>query len=137
MSGRTADANRAQADWKLRRAAVQRADESVAVTAARLAGRLNLDPTIRLRPEGGPLVPISLIALDTPVQELIAYALKHRPDLAAQSANVARAEVHYHEELARPWIPTVWLGYSAGASVAAAMLCPRPWPISAGDRTST
>ncbi len=28
---------------------------------------------------------------------------------------MARAEVHYHEELARPWIPTVWLGYSAGA----------------------
>ena len=23
--------------------------------------------------------------------------------------------VQYHEELARPWIPTVWLGYSGGA----------------------
>ena len=73
---RTADANRAQADWKLRRAAVQRAEESVAVTAARLAGRLNLDPTIRLHPAGGPLVPINLIALDTPTQDLIVYALK-------------------------------------------------------------
>ena len=111
---RTADANRAQADWKLRRAAVQRAEESVAVTAARLANRLNLDPTIRLRPAGGPLVPINLIALDTPTHDLIAYALQNRPDLAARSAEVARAEVHYHEELARPWIPTVWLGYSAG-----------------------
>ena len=111
---RTADANRAQADWKLRRAAVQRTEESVAVTAARLANRLNLDPTIRLRPAGGPLVPINLIALDTPTHDLIAYALQNRPDLAARSADVARAEVHYHEELARPWIPTVWLGYSAG-----------------------
>jgi len=111
---RTADANRAQADWKLRRAAVQRAEESVAVTAARLAGRLNLDPTIRLHPAGGPLVPINLIALDTPTHDLIEYALKNRPDLAAQSAEVARAEVHYHEELARPWIPILWLGYSAG-----------------------
>jgi outer membrane protein TolC len=111
---RTADANRAQADWKLRRAAVQRAEESVAVTAARLASRLNLDPTIRLHPAGGPLVPINLIALDTPTHDLIASALQNRPDLAAQSAEVARAEVHYHEELARPWIPTVWLGYSAG-----------------------
>ena len=111
---RAADANRAQADWKLRRAAVQRAEESVAVTAARLANRLNLDPTIRLRPAGGPLVPIHLIALDTPTHDLIAYALQNRPDLAARSADVARAEVHYHEELARPWIPTVWLGYSAG-----------------------
>ncbi len=111
---RTADANRAQADWKLRRAAVQRAEESVAVTAARLSSRLNLDPTIRLHPVGGPLVPINLIALDTPTHDLIAYALMNRPDLAAQAAEVARAEVHYHEELARPWIPTLWLGYSAG-----------------------
>ena len=111
---RTADANRAQADWKLRRAAVQRAEESVAVTAARLANRLNLDPTIRLRPAGGTLIPINLIALDTPTHDLIAYALQNRPDLAARSADVARAEVHYHEELARPWIPTLWLGYSAG-----------------------
>jgi len=111
---RIADANRAQADWKLRRAAVQRAEESVAVTAARLASRLNLDPTIRLRPAGGSLVPINLIALDTPNQDLVAYALQNRPDLAARSADVARAELHYHEELARPWIPTVWLGYSGG-----------------------
>src|SRR5271157_3759661 len=90
---RIADANRAQADWKLRRAAVQRAEESVAVTAARLASRLNLDPTIRLRPAGESLVPINLIALDTPNQDLVAYALQNRPDLAAQSAEVARAEV--------------------------------------------
>ncbi len=69
---RTADANRAQAEWKLHRAAVQRAEEAVAVTAARLANRLNLDPTIRLRPAGGPLVPINLIALDTPTRDLIA-----------------------------------------------------------------
>ena len=111
---RTADANRAQADWKLRRAAVQRAEEAVAVTAARLANRLNLDPSVRLRPEGGALVPIDLIALDTPNFDLIQYALRQRPDLAARSAAVARAEVHYHEELARPWLPTVWLGYSGG-----------------------
>jgi outer membrane protein TolC len=111
---RTADANRAQADWKLRRAAVQRAEESVAVTAARLANRLNLDPTIRLRPAGETLVPLTLIALDTPNQDLIAYALRNRPDLAARSADVARAEVRYSEERARPWIPTIWLGYSGG-----------------------
>ena len=111
---RTADANRAAADWKLRRAAVQRAEEAVAVTAARLANRLNLDPTIRLRPAGGPLVPINLIALDTPNYDLIQYALRQRPDLAARTADVARAEVNYHQELARPWLPTLWLGYSGG-----------------------
>jgi outer membrane protein TolC len=111
---RTADANRAQAEWKLHRAAVQRAEEAVAVSAARLANRLNLDPTIRLRPEGTTLTPLNLVALDTHEYDLIQYALRNRPDLAARAAKVARAEVRYHEELARPWIPTVWLGYSGG-----------------------
>jgi outer membrane protein TolC len=111
---RTADANRAQAEWKLHRAAVQRAEEAVAVSAARLANRLNLDPTVRLRGEGSTLNPLNLIALDTPTYDLIQYALSNRPDLASRTAEVARAEVRYQEELARPWIPTVWLGYSGG-----------------------
>jgi outer membrane protein TolC len=111
---RTSDANRAQAEWKLHRAATQRAEEQVAVSAARLANRLNLDPTVRLRPGGATLSPLNLIALDTPNHDLIDYALRNRPDLRARTADVARAEFLYHEELARPWIPFVWLGYSAG-----------------------
>jgi outer membrane protein TolC len=114
-AGRKADADRAQAEWKLHRAAVQRAEEAVAVTAARLSGRLNLDPSVRLRPEGGPMVPINLIALDTETRDLIEYALSRRPDLAARAAGVALANVRHNQELARPWLPTVWLGYSAGA----------------------
>lgn len=112
---RTSDANRAQAVWKLRRAATQRAEEQVAVNAARLANRLNLDPTVRLRPEGATLNPLNLIALDTSTRDLIAYALRNRPELAARAAEVAKAEIHYHEELARPWIPFVFLGFSGGA----------------------
>ena len=50
-AGEKADADRAQAEWKLHRAAV-RAPRSVAVAAARLANRLNLDPSVRLRPGG-------------------------------------------------------------------------------------
>lgn len=114
-AGRKADADRAQAEWKLHRARVQRAEEAVAVAAARLSGRLNLDPSVRLRPEGGPMVPINLIALDTETRDLIEFALNRRPDLAAQSAAVALANVRHNQELARPWLPTVWLGYSAGA----------------------
>jgi outer membrane protein TolC len=113
--GRSADSNRAQAEWKLHRARVQRADESVAVVAARLANRLNLDPAVRLRPADGPLEPMSLIAVDTPLYELIQYALEHRPDLAARGAEAARAAVRHREELARPWLPIVWLGFSGGA----------------------
>jgi len=114
-AGRKADADRASAEWKLHRAAVQRAEEAVAVTAARLSNRLNLDPSVRLHPEGGPLVSINLIALDTPNRDLVEYAIGHRPDLAARTAAVAVAEVRHNQELARPWLPTLWLGYSAGA----------------------
>jgi outer membrane protein TolC len=113
--GRKADANRSQIEWKRHRVLVQQAEEAVAVAAARLSSRLNLDPTVRLVPAGGPLVPINLIALDTEPRDLIDYALRLRPDLASRSAEVARAEVQYHEELARPWIPTVLVGFSGGA----------------------
>ncbi|HKM55492.1 MAG TPA: TolC family protein, partial [Isosphaeraceae bacterium] len=111
---RTSDANRAQAEWKLHRSAVIRAEESVAVAAARLANRLNLDPAVRLRTMGGPLVPINLIALDTPVSDLLQYALRRRPELAARAADIERAEFKHKEELARPMLPTIWLGYSGG-----------------------
>ncbi|HXZ26263.1 MAG TPA: TolC family protein, partial [Nitrospiria bacterium] len=111
---RTSDANRAQAEWKLHRSAVIRAEESVAVAAARLADRLNLDPAVRLRTMGGPLVPINLIALDTPVFDLLQYALRRRPELVARAAEIERAEFKHKEEIARPLLPTIWLGFSGG-----------------------
>jgi outer membrane protein TolC len=113
--GRKADAERTKAEWKLRRAAVQKAEESVAVTAARLANRLNLDPAVRLVAIGGPLVPLELMDLGTPPQELIQIALKNRPDLASQSALIAEAEIRRKEEVGRPLLPTLWLGFVGGA----------------------
>ncbi|WP_148593331.1 TolC family protein [Aquisphaera giovannonii] len=112
---RIADANRAQAEWKLHRAAVQRAEEEVAVVAARFAARLNLDPSIRLHAAGGALAPIDLIDLNTEVFDLVQYALRQRPDLAARAADVERAEYQYRREVARPLLPTLWMGYSGGA----------------------
>jgi outer membrane protein TolC len=112
--GRRADAERAQAEWRYRRAAVQKAEEAIGVTAARLANRLNLDPAIRLRAVGDPLVPLHLIDLDTPPQELIKIALERRPDLAARTAEIAQAEAYRREEISRPLLPTLWLGFSGG-----------------------
>ena len=53
--GRDSDANRAFSQWKRRRADVLKAEEELAVAAARLANRLNLDPSARLEAAGGPL----------------------------------------------------------------------------------
>ena len=112
--GREADAHRALSQWKRRRALVQKAEEELAVTAARLANRLNLDPAVRLEPIGGPLVPLNLIPIDTPQQELIQVALRQRPDIAARTAAIGEAEAHYKQEIGRPLLPTLWLGFSGG-----------------------
>jgi outer membrane protein TolC len=113
--GRKSDADRARSEWRYRRADVQKAEEALGVTAARLANRLNLDPAVRLRPVGGPLVPLDLIALETPQEQLIQVAIQQRPDLAARTAEVGEAEFRKRQEIARPWLPIIWLGFSGGA----------------------
>jgi outer membrane protein TolC len=112
--GREADAYRARSQWKRRRALVQKAEEDFAVTAARLANRLNLDPAVRLDPIGGPLVPLTLVPLETPQGDLIQVALRQRPDIQARSAAIGEAEARHKQEIARPLLPTIWLGYSGG-----------------------
>jgi outer membrane protein TolC len=112
--GRESDAHRALSQWKRRIALVQKAEEDVAVTAARLANRLNLDPAVRLEPIGGPLVPLSLVPITTPQQDLIQLALRQRPDIAARTAVIGEAEAHKKQEIGRPLLPTLWLGFSGG-----------------------
>jgi outer membrane protein TolC len=113
--GREADAHRARAQWARRRALAQQAEALLAVTAARLANRLNLDPSIRLEPVGGPLVPLYLIDLEAPQAALIGIALRQRPDIRARSAAVGQAEARLKEEIGRPLLPSLWLGFSGGA----------------------
>ena len=60
--GRKADYDRAKAEWRYRRADVVSSEEGVGIATARLARRLNLDPSVRLKPAGGPLVPLDLVA---------------------------------------------------------------------------
>jgi outer membrane protein TolC len=113
--GRQADAERARAQWALRRAQVVKAEEELAVTAAALAGRLNLDPAVGLEPIGGPIVPLYLISLETPERDLLRIALVQRPDLRARAAAIREADAHYRQEVGRPLLPTLWLGFSGGA----------------------
>ena len=112
--GRKSDSNRAEADRRLFQAEIQRAEEEVAVTSARLSQRLSLDPSSRLQPLYGPLVPITLIDADVPVESLISSAMARRPDLAARDALAMEAKYQVQREKARPFLPTIWLGFSAG-----------------------
>ncbi len=132
--GRDADANRAFSQWKRRRALVLKAEEEVAVTVARLANRLNLDPSVRLEAMGGPLVPIDLVDLDTPQPELIRVAMAERPDIAARTAAIREAEAHRTQEISRPLLPTLWLGFSGGVFGGGSNLAP-PTVGNFGGRT--
>ena len=112
--GKKSDYDRARAEWRYRRADVVEAEQGIGIAAARLSERLNLDPSVRLQPSGGPVGLINLVALETPVEELIQVALQQRPDLAARTAEIGQAEAYVKEEIGRPLLPTLWLGYSGG-----------------------
>ena len=112
--GRDSDANRAFSQWKRRRALVVKAEEELAVTAARLANRLNVDPSAKLHAAGGPLVELELVDLGSDQRELLQVALRQRPDIAAGNAAVGEAEFHMKQEIGRPLLPTLWLGFSGG-----------------------
>ena len=113
--GKQSDAERAEADRRLFQVQIQRAEEQVAVASARLAERLNLDPSAQLRPLAGPLEALELINPEIPPDELIRAAVARRPDLAAREALFSQAEYRVKEEKARPLLPTIWLGFSGGA----------------------
>jgi outer membrane protein TolC len=132
--GRPADAERAKSEWGYRRADVQKSEEELGVTAARLANRLNLDPSVRLHAAGGPLVPLDLVALDTPPEDLIQVAIQNRPDLSARTAEIGEAEAHKDQEIARPFLPIVWLGFSGGVFGGGSNLSP-PLMAHFGGRT--
>ena len=113
--GRQSDYDRARAEWRYRRADVIDAEQGIGIAAAPAGAPLNLDPSVRLKPVGGPLVPLHLVSLETAPEELIQVALRQRPDLAARTAEIDQAEVYVKEEIGRPLLPTLWLGYSGGA----------------------
>ncbi|HWE38707.1 MAG TPA: TolC family protein [Isosphaeraceae bacterium] len=113
--GRPADADRAATEWRQRRAEVRVAEEQVAVAAARLARRLHLDPSTRVEPVGDPLALYALIDLGAETEALVQAAVRARPEVRAGNAGVAVAETRLRQELARPLLPTLWLGFSGGA----------------------
>jgi outer membrane protein TolC len=111
--GRKADADRAAANADLVRRDIHRAEEDVAVAAARLARLLNLDPALGLRTFGGEVGPIELVP-GNDLEALLAMALAARPELLARSAAVQEARTRGRAERVRPWLPTVSVGFSSG-----------------------
>jgi outer membrane protein TolC len=112
--GRQADADRARTAAALIHSELRRADEQLAVSAARLAGTLNLDPSVRLKTVGGPIPILRLVDPSYRLPVLIDVALNRRPELAARNAEIVENQLRYRQERARPLLPTIDIDFSAG-----------------------
>ena len=130
--GRRSDADRVDAERRLFQADIFRAEELMAVTSARLAERLNLDPAARLQPTTPTLEPIELVDPNLGVEELIRRAIGRRPDLANRRALLAEANYQVKREKSRPWLPTVWISFSGGAFGGGSNLVPPTFSAVAG-----
>jgi outer membrane protein TolC len=115
QQGRDADAERAATELSLIENEIRQAEEQVAVASARLAHRLHLDQSVRLRPIAPDVEKVTLIDPAAPLSSLIQAALQRRPEVGATTAAIEAAEVHHRQELARPFLPTVSVGFSGGA----------------------
>ena len=132
--GRKADSDRARSDFLMLQSDIQHVEEEVAVASARLAARLNLDPSTRLVALAGQPTPIAIIDADADAAELVRTALARRPDVAARTAQSALALTRVRQEQRRPLLPTIWMGFSGAAFGGGSNLVP-PLVGNFGGRT--
>ncbi|APW60422.1 hypothetical protein BSF38_01890 [Paludisphaera borealis] len=115
QQGREADAERAATELSLIVDEIRQAEEQVAVAAAHLSQRLHLDQSVRVRPVAPKVELATIVDPVAPLTDLIQAALAGRPEVGARGAAVAAAEVRRKQEWYRPFLPTLWLGFSGGA----------------------
>ncbi len=112
--GSQADADRAAAEWAVRKNDVARAEERVEVASARLKELLRIDFDMVVLPQEPTVVPVELVSRDTPAGELLAVGLSNRPELAASRHLVGEAVHRYRREKFAPLLPSTLLGVSYG-----------------------
>ncbi len=113
-AGRKADADRAAVELRRRDAELTQAEADTLTASARLCQLLNLDPSTRLKPIDGWVVPTPLVPDPIPLPELLAIALLQRPELAARRFEVRAALYELSLSKVLPFSPNVILGFSAG-----------------------
>jgi outer membrane protein TolC len=111
------DQARVEADVVRRHGERIRALEDVRVASAELARLLHLNPGYFLLPVEDYRFPLQLPGeawYKTPVEELIAQALRARPELAESQALIEAAILRYRQAKYEPLLPTVQAGLSYG-----------------------
>lgn len=112
--GRRADADRAKVELQLRTALLTQTEADTLSATARLCQLLNLDPSTRLKPIEGWVVPAPLVPDPTPLADLIAVAMLQRPELASRRAEVRAALYSLSQAKVLPFSPNLILGFSVG-----------------------
>lgn len=101
------EVNRAKAEAARRRQGVETGYERWQVASAELTRLLRLRADTVVAPAEPPGLAVELIDTSVPVDELLAVALTHRPELAAHQAVVQAALVRVTQERKRPFLPTL------------------------------
>jgi outer membrane protein TolC len=114
QQGRKADADRAAVELRRRDIEFTQAEGDTLTASARLCQLLNLDPSTRLKPIDGWVVPAPIVPDPIPLPELIAIAMLERPELAARRSEVRTALYDLSMARVLPFSPNVILGFSTG-----------------------
>jgi outer membrane protein TolC len=109
-----ADVTRARTEVRLRQQERIDLEGQAAAVSARLTQLLLLEPTADLRPADPGVIPISLIAADTPLDSLVATGLLNRPELAESRALTGAALARWRQARVRPLLPRLEITYFAG-----------------------
>jgi outer membrane protein TolC len=111
------EAVRAEAELARRQQSEIQAQERWRVASADLVRVLRLDPTVQVEPIEPPNLRMTLVALDTPLDNLLQVALTLRPELSSRQALVQASLQQLRQERLRPLIPNLLIrGVSTPAS---------------------
>jgi len=108
------DANRTATELARREVDVQATEGRVLIASARLAEVLNVDPSVRLHPTDGWVVPAPVVPAPMPLVQQIAVALLRRPELGERRAVIREAFLALEGTRVLPFSPTILVGFSAG-----------------------
>ncbi len=112
--GRQADADRSATELDQRNNELLQAENDLLTASARLSQVLSLNPSDRLHPIDGWVVPNSIVPDPIPLPELVAIAITQRPELQERQAAIRAALLELQNAKVLPFSPNVILGYSAG-----------------------
>ena len=113
--GRKGDADRAAVELRKRDADITQAEADTLTASARLCQLLSLDPSVRLKPIDGWVVPAPVVPDGIAVAELLATALMQRPELAERRAEIRASVYGLSSAKLLPFSPNVILGFSSGS----------------------